>query len=307
MLFLDDSGQNVPEVFAGSNGLILVRGRIAELAGSGAAGTGTSGAGTAGGGAADTGTAGAGTADTVTAGAGTAGADAKSYTVRDTKELCFIDAVSEKVTFAADILPESKSFKPVFAHEKHLCAAAYDDGTVFIYDADGAEAGDAEAGDSSAAGSAAAGTIVHKYNADEVSNLCFSDDDAYLLVLTFAGQLDVYEVDGTADGAPVYSEKIDVFRENSSLLSSRTLTAKTVKDSDLLFVSVYNSCLVLEKGYWAEISEFECTSPVYDPVTGRVYFKISNYTDSAYSSSDIISYPVYDIEKLSEWAKSEAK
>ena len=163
------------------------------------------------------------------------------------------------------------------------------------------------AGDSSAAGSAEAGTIVHKYNADEVSNLCFSDDDAYLLVLTFAGQLDVYEVDGTADGAPVYSEKIDVFRENSSLLSSRTLTAKTVKDSDLLFVSVYNSCLVLEKGYWAEISEFECTSPVYDPVTGRVYFKISNYTDSAYSSSDIISYPVYDIEKLSEWAKSEAK
>ena len=312
VLFLDDTGQNVPEVFAGSNGLILVRGRVAELAGSGAAGTGTSGAGTAGGGAADTGTAGAGTAD----------ADAKSYTVRDTKELCFIDAVSEKVTFAADIFPESKSFKPVFAHEKHLCAAAYDDGTVFIYDADGTEAGDssaasdatagdAAAGDaaagSAATGSAVSGTVVHKYNADEVSNLCFSDDDAYLLVLTFAGQLDVYEVGGTADGAPVYSEKVDVFRENSSLQSIRALTATAVKDSDLLFVSVYNSCLVLEKGYWAEISEFEGTNPVYDPDTGRVYFKISNYSDSAYSSSDIISYPVYDIEKLNEWAKSEAK
>ena len=331
VLFLEDTSSNAPAVSAGSNGLFLVCGRIAELK----------------------------------------DADAKSYTVHDAKEMCFIDAVTGKVSFIADILPESGNFKPAFAHEKGLCAVSYDDGTVCIYDADGkaadgaagaastgataggpaagdadgpaagdadgtaagdadgpaagdadgTAAGDADgpaAGDAGAA-SAAACIPVHKYNADEVSNLCFSDDDAYLLVLTFAGQLDVYEVGGTIGGSaagtaggeteavPVYSEKIDVFRENSALLSSRVLTAKTAGNSDLLFVSVYNSCLVLEKGYWTEISEFEGTNSVYDPGTDRVYFMINNYSDSVHESSDIISYPVYDIGKLKEWAEAESK
>ena len=324
VLFLEDTSSKAPSVSAGSNGLLLVCGRIAELK----------------------------------------DADAKSYTVRDAKEMCLIDAVTGKASFIADILPESGNFKPAFAHEKRLCAVSYDDGTVCIYDADGTAAdsaadntaagsangaasngatADGAAAGGSAAGDAAAGTAdsaaacipVHKYNADEVSNLCFSDDDAYLLVLTFAGQLDVYEVGGMAGGAaagtaggtaagtaggtaagtagsgagaaPVYSEKIDVFRKNSALLASRALTAKTAGNSDLLFVSVYNSCLVLEKGYWTEISEFEGTNSVYDPGTGRVYFMISNYSDSAYDSSDIISYPVYDIGTLKEWAETELK
>ena len=270
VLFWDDMGENTPEIFAGSNGLILVRGRVAELAGG-----------------------------------KTAGADDKAYTVRDAKEMCFIDAVTENVIFTTDILPESENCKPAFAHNKHLCAMSYDDGTVCIYDVDKA----------GSAGSTVVSTLIHKYNADEVSNLCFSYDDAYLLVLTFAGQLDVYEVGGMTGGATgdgtsatlVYSEKIDVFRENSTLLSSRELTAKSVGSSDLLFISVYNSCLVLETGYWAEISEFTGTNSVYDPDTERVYFKILNYTDSAYDSSDIVSYPVYDIEKLREWAEKEVK
>ena len=297
-------------------------------------------------------------------GAGSADADDKAYTVRDDKELYFIDAVAETVAFAQDMCPDSGAFKPAFAHERHLCAAAYDDGTVCIYDADKAASNGADgttadskasngAGGSatggtasnSAGGSAAGGTAssdactpVHKYNADEVANLCFSDDDEYLLVLTFAGQLDVYEVgdivsgtagsaasvaatdnsagdtsgdatDVTADSGtgaePVFSEKIDLIRKNSSLLSSREFTAKTAGNSSLLFVSVYTSCLVLEKGYWTEISEFEGTNPVYDPATERVYFMISNYSNSAYDSSDIISYPVYDIGKLREWAETE--
>ena len=103
----------------------------------------------------------------------------------------------------------------------------------------------------------------------------------------------------------MFSEKIDLIRKNSSLLSSREFTAKTAGNSSLLFVSVYTSCLVLEKGYWTEISEFEGTNPVYDPATERVYFMISNYSNSAYDSSDIISYPVYDIGKLREWAETE--
>ena len=344
VLFFDDSKDNAPVVSAGSNGLLLVRGRVAELKG-----------------------------------AGSADADDKAYTVRDDKELYFIDAVAETVAFAQDMCPDSGAFKPAFAHERHLCAAAYDDGTVCIYDADKAasngadgttadskasngaggsatggtasnSAGGSAAGgtaSNSAGGSAAGGTAssdactpVHKYNADEVANLCFSDDDEYLLVLTFAGQLDVYEVgdivsgtagsaasvaatdnsagdtsgdatDVTADSGtgaePVFSEKIDLIRKNSSLLSSREFTAKTAGNSSLLFVSVYTSCLVLEKGYWTEISEFEGTNPVYDPATERVYFMISNYSNSAYDSSDIISYPVYDIGKLREWAETEAR
>ena len=50
------------------------------------------------------------------------------------KELAFIDALAEKATIMENAYPESGSFIPVIGHNRKLCAAAYEDGTICIYD-----------------------------------------------------------------------------------------------------------------------------------------------------------------------------
>lgn len=212
--------------------------------------------------------------------------EAKTYTVREKKELCFTDAVSLKTTFIEDVNPDSAGLKTAFAHQKHLCAAAYDDGTVCIYDTD----------------SASARPLGYTYDANEVSNICFSSDDAFLLILTSAGRLDVFEVNGFNR---TFSERIELYQKSASSLNIYDMTADAVGNAGILLVTINNNCVVLETGGWHEISEFSENSATYDPDTQRVYFRFNHYQDSSYSGSDIVSYPVYDIAKLKEWAEKE--
>ena len=235
-----------------------------------------------------------------------------------------MDALTQQVTFIKDAYPDAGAFKPAFAHKKHLCAAAYEDGTVCLYDVD----------------AAAATPLSRKYNAGEIASLCFSDDDAYLLILTSSGRLDVYatggadagdggaaaggsgsaKADGSAGsgaeadaasngsaGAPVeiFSDKISIFQQNVSSLSRNELRARPVGETGNLLITSSIYCLVLETGSGTPLSEFTGSLPAYDPAEGRVYFMVGNYKNSSYIGSDIVSYPVYDTNMLRDWAKKE--
>ena len=95
------------------------------------------------------------------------------------KELAFIDALAEKATIMENAYPESGSFIPVIGHNRKLCAAAYEDGTICIYDIE----------------KEAVKSLGSRYLSKEINDVCLSDDDTYLLVLTTNGGLDIYETD----------------------------------------------------------------------------------------------------------------
>ena len=90
-----------------------------------------------------------------------------------------------------------------------------------------------------------------------------------------------------------------------SLMSDSPLTAVTIPESDNLFITQYNACMVYSPIGRKMISEFTAESPVFDKRTGRVYFSVLNYNNSAYDSTDFYSYPVYDLEALEAWARKE--
>ena len=247
--FLDDSEEYKPVIVGGDNGLIMQYGNLVEIT----------------------------------------DPEAKEYTVHEEKEFCFIDALSEKVTHIKNANPSSDSFKSAFAHQKHLFAAAYSDGKVYLYDVD----------------EASATTLSEKYNADEIANICFSDDDTYLLVQSYSGRLDIYRTDSLEKEFSDMIRRFQELQQYPTLMSDSPLTAVTVPENGSLFITQYNACMVYSPVGRKMISEFTADSPVFDKSTGRVYFKVLNYNNSAYDSTDFYSYPVYDLEALEAWARKE--
>ncbi len=247
--FLDDSEEYKPVVTGGENGLILQYGNLVEIT----------------------------------------DPETQEFTVHEEKELCFIDALSEKVIHIKNANPSSDSFKPAFAHQKHLLAAAYSDGQIYLYDAD----------------EASATTLPEKYNVDEIANICFSDDDTYFLVQSYSGRLDIYKTDSFEKEFSGLIRRFQELQQYPSLMSDSPLTAVTIPESDNLFITQYNACMVYSPIGRKMISEFTAESPVFDKRTGRVYFSVLNYNNSAYDSTDFYSYPVYDLEALEAWARKE--
>ena len=210
-----------------------------------------------------------------------------TFTVRDKKELYFIDVPSEKVIRMEDPFPSFGNFKTAMAHTKDLCAAAYQDGTICVFDIE------KESVDS----------LENKYDADEIMNLCFSDNDLYLLVLTSTGKLDIYETDTFEIK---FSKLIDRFMLGTQTLSTFELMAQSSKDNGTIFVSISDNCLIIDTSGWNEIVDFSGYSVSFDKDSEKVYFKIYNYEPDSADGTKIVAYPLYDIPVLKEWAEKEA-
>ncbi len=258
-LFYDDIWEIVPQTFVGENGLILQYGYITDIPGYGDE---------------------------------TELSDQEfefdqllgSYTVRNTKELCILDALTEKKTVIEPPFPSTGDIKPALAHSRKLCAVAYESGDIYIYDAD----------------SGSSVPMENRYIANEIMGICFSDDDAYLVILTSSGKADIYRTD---DNQLVFSERIDGLKEAMEIYSTNTLKAQMSRDSGILFLTLGTRCMIIDAVGWAEIVSFGADAPVYDAETGRVYMIINNYDIDPNGAPEIVTYPCYDIPELVEWAK----
>ena len=167
--------------------------------------------------------------------------------------------------------------------EKPLMAAAYEDGTVCIYNLETGECIPAE----------------KEYTVGEVAAVCFAEGDEYLLVVTAAGRLDIYE---TADMKTVYSDTPELYKEYvlNNNLSFQKMKAAAVKDSGdlLIFTQRYGDRLALQMDTdtWTLTGTSEQVHS-YDPQSGRLF---------GYTGSAVLSFPVYDLPSLKEMAAEEA-
>ena len=132
-------------------------------------------------------------------------------------------------------------------------------------------------------------------------NICFSDNDAYLLVLTSSCRLDIYETEGYRK---VYSERIDSFEEALEMYSTDNMRAQVSQDGGILFLTLGTKCLIVDAVGWTEISDFGANAVVYDKETGRVYSSDYNYEKDSEGIPEVIVYPCYDIPALAEWGRT---
>lgn len=208
-----------------------------------------------------------------------------TFTVRDQKELCLIDAASGKATAVETPVPAPENIKAALAHGRKLCAVADESGAVSIYDAE----------------SGSAAPLEDRYVSNEIMHICFSDNDAYLLVLTSSRRLDIYETEGYRK---VYSERIDSFEEALEMYSTDNMRAQVSQDGGILFLTLGTKCLIVDAVGWTEISDFGANAVVYDKETGRVYSSDYNYEKDSEGIPEVIVYPCYDIPALAEWGRT---
>lgn len=210
----------------------------------------------------------------------------ETFVKREEKELVFIDPINENVTIMRNSYPSSGSFEPAFAHISKTCAAAYEDGTVCIYDID----------------RETTQSLENKYRSHEIKSVCFSDNDASLLVLTNFGRLDIYDTDSLEI---VFSKQTDFLNKNSFSPVAPSLKASTSQDGNTLFVSYgaeydyETACIIIDSAGWEEIAEFSGDSIIFDKDTGRVFQK----SNEDIKSTSIVTYPLYDIQTLKNWAE----
>ena len=217
-----------------------------------------------------------------------------TYTVRDTKELCIMDTLTGKAVMIEPPHPTTGDIEAAFAHGKKLCAVAYESGDIFVYDI---EKGSADSGSDD---SVAQVQIEKRYIANEIMGICFSDDDAYLVVLTSSGRLDIYRTD---DYQLVFSERIDSLKEAMGIYSTDTLKAQASQDGGILFLTLGTRCMIIDTVGWTEIVSFGADAVTYDAETGKVYMIINNFDIDPSGAPEIVTYPCYDIPELVEWAR----
>lgn len=209
------------------------------------------------------------------------------FSIWDKKVLCFTDAFSAEATIMETPHSSTEDVKPVFAHERKQCAVAYESRYIYIYDVE----------------SETVIPIENEYFAREIINLCFSDDDAYLLVLTSSGRLDIYE---TSSYRKVFSERINRFHEALEKMYSDSLnelSARVSKGSEIIFLTFNKECTVIDTMGWAEIAGLSKCISIYDKDTNKVFAIIDTCNANSQGIPEIVVYPCYDIPTLAEWAR----
>ena len=201
----------------------------------------------------------------------------------------FINALTSEITAVEEPYPDSGEFRIAFGSREPWIAAVYDDGTVCIIDA-------------------ADGTVKvpeKTYAAGETAAFCFADEDAYLLILSNTGELDVYDA---ASMKLLSEEQIGLFSEllRGGGGSISELSARRTADGNRLFVLGSG---LRSFGVFIDISAHTVTQEAgqayaYDPDTGCVY--TGGQGNGLYSdSSKLTVYPYYSLNDLKEWAEDE--
>ena len=199
------------------------------------------------------------------------------------KSLAFMDVRSGKVTLMENACPASGDFMAAFTNNSHKTAAAYDDGTVCFYDVD-------------------AGTdriLEERYSPNEIFALAYDKNDEFFLVLTKMGRLDIYDA---ATLEPVFRDTPHILKnwssEHDSADTSRNrVEAEKTSDGNYLFVTAgnvaYDYGILLDpdsRTVAAELDNVYC----YDSDTNRVFCNGGQTV--------AVSYPIYSLEDLKEWA-----
>ena len=203
--------------------------------------------------------------------------------IQPESEFQFMDALNGKVMVMANACPSSGSFSTAFAHKKKIMAAAYDDGTICLYDA----------------GTGRSQTLELVYAQNEILTVGYDKEDRYFMVLTSAGRLDIYDA-GTFE--MIFSHSPDVLKDWSSEHVSSDIALDKLEAIDkvngtYLCVTAGNasySCVMMidlaGQTFAAEVaSDTNCVC-AYDTETSRIF--------TGTRPGKLISYPVYDLAAL---------
>lgn len=198
------------------------------------------------------------------------------YVTSENNEFHFLDPFTEKITTMEELYPDSGEFSITVGNKKHLAAVLYDDGNICVYEPD-------------------AGTVSepdHKYSAGEVSALAFSGDDSLLVILTSSGRIDLYDTESMEQ---IYSETIDALRDRIMFYDwdFYNIAADYSADKSRLLLTNEEFFIIMDPESLTIDAVLEDVL-AYDPEMDRIY--------QNGSGSDIITYPLYGVAELKEWA-----
>lgn len=207
--------------------------------------------------------------------------------IQPENEFRFMDVQSGNVTVLANACPSSGGFSTAFAHKKKIMAAVYDDGSICLYDA----------------GTGTSQILDLSYAQNEIFTAGYDKEDRYFMVLTSAGKLDIYDA-GTMER--LFSDAPAVLKNRCSeyvgteFKLNRLEAVDTVNGTYLCVTAGDESysCVIMidltSRTIAAEIApdiNYVCG---YDTETGRIF--------TGTRDGKVISYPVYDLTALKEWA-----
>ncbi|MBR7016518.1 MAG: TIR domain-containing protein [Lachnospiraceae bacterium] len=197
----------------------------------------------------------------------------------DTETFNIFDAVNEKRTILEDRHPETTERLIAIGTEKPVFLCADDTGTLCLYDAEKGTGTD----------------LSFRYAPKEIRHLAFAPGDEYLVVLTRSSRLEVLDI---ASGELVYSDTPGIINNSlSRYISSSEITAD--RETGHLYINfrrsskTIGSLIELDTASWTVLSESEDTYAAL-PEAGCIV---------AYRTNDLMHYPIYDLERLSVWAK----
>ncbi len=188
-------------------------------------------------------------------------------------------------SFPEDQLPEAEERKIVIGTEKPLFVCTYEDGSIYIYDL---EEGTAE-------------ILEADYAAGEIINTGLAEGDDYLLVITAAGRLDIYETEFGTLVSSLETESLksaSVYNEVYGRVDTERNRLYVFRDKD---INKSNGWICIDTETW--IVTAECSGTIYDwlPGSNCLYMSVSD----RYGNRRIVRVPVRSLDELAEWAGKE--
>ncbi len=197
----------------------------------------------------------------------------------DSETFNVFDAVNEKRTILEDRHPETTERLIAIGTEKPVFLCADDTGTLCLYDTEKGTGTD----------------LSFRYAPKEIRHLAFAPGDEYLVVLTRSSRLEVLDI---ASGELVYSDTPGILNNSrSQYISSSEITAD--RETGRIYINfrrnmeARGSLIELDTASWTVLSESEDTYAAL-PEAGCIV---------AYRKNDLMHYPIYDLKRLSVWAK----
>ena len=203
--------------------------------------------------------------------------DGTSLTIEEDPCFRFLDTHTGTITAMENHYPESGDFKTAFARQKPWMAALYDDGTVCIYDPANQKVS----------------ALTKTWATGELCAARFSPDDAYLLILSVNGELDIFD---TQTLEPVFQETL------FDSQNSRVLTADYTGSGTTLLLTIeglYSYAFLLDTTTWTITADI---GPIlaYDSYNDRIIKRSE-------TKGILLSFPVYNLQALKTRAEEVLK
>ncbi|MBR3245246.1 MAG: TIR domain-containing protein [Parasporobacterium sp.] len=212
--------------------------------------------------------------------------DGETITLEEEPLFRFLDVQTGAITTMKNPYPNSGQFLTALSKKNKWMAAVYDDGNVCIYDL------------------ANNNTMIpkKKWAAGEITALCFSPDDAYLLILTAIGELDVID---TSSMETVFDETIPIYSDlihhetNPGYFSRLYAEYTSTKDHLIINANSYGDTYgILLNITDRTVTQFFGKTVAYD-FDNSVIWRDSE-TEGVY-----LTYPLYTLQDLKTWAEEE--